>query len=360
MNIPKKNIYLKAYFRNNLGDDMFVRCIAKRYPNTLFRISTSQNYAKAFKSQLNIKNLSSFQYFMDRVSGKILKKRIFKQRVEKKSHATVHIGGSIFIEPENFIVPKQPDAKSNLYIIGCNFGPYKTRAYRNFVYSKLQNSTDVCFRDRYSYNEFSDIAHTRFAPDVLFGYPGYPVPQKGSGVGISVICLDGRPELRYIADVYYNVIAQTIDCCSQEGRAVKLFSFCSDEGDAKAVEEITKRCNCDNVEICKYDGDIDFMLEKLNSCEYIIASRFHAMIIGWVLSKKVFPIVYSDKQLNVIKDTNFMGPYWDLRDTEIYTSNQLFQNMIHSEVFSHVNELKANSEIQFEKLDEYLIGGKKL
>lgn len=354
MSINKKYIYLKAYFRNNFGDDMFVRFIAERYPNTLFKISTCPDYAKAFISQPNIKNLSTFQYFIDRVNSKLFGKAIFKQHIENKSDATVHIGGSIFIEPENFIAPKLSETDSKLYVIGCNFGPYKTKAYRDFVYSKLQKATDVCFRDSYSYIEFADIAHTRLAPDVLFGYPNYPLTKKGNGVGISVICLEERYELNRIADTYYDVIANTIECCTQRGLPVKLFSFCSDEGDTKAIEQIIQRCNSCNVEVCVYDGNIDFFLGKLNECEYIIASRFHAMVIGWVLSKKVFPVVYSDKQLNVIKDVEFKGTYWDLRESEMYTSTQIFNNVIHSDIFDRVDELKIDSEIQFEELDKFL------
>ena len=31
-------VYLKAYYRMNLGDGMFVKCIAERYPEVTFRV----------------------------------------------------------------------------------------------------------------------------------------------------------------------------------------------------------------------------------------------------------------------------------------------------------------------------------
>ena len=31
-------VYLKAYYRMNLGDDMFVKCIAERYPEACMPI----------------------------------------------------------------------------------------------------------------------------------------------------------------------------------------------------------------------------------------------------------------------------------------------------------------------------------
>lgn len=356
MTDKRKKIYLKAYLCKNLGDDMFVRCIAERYPDVLFKIAVSSEQADTFKNLSNITNISTFQYFVDRVSNKFFGKQMFKRYIEKNSDATVHIGGSIFIEPEYFVPPKKIDLNPKLYIIGCNFGPHKTEAYRNFIYSRLQKATDVCFRDKYSYNEFSDIDHVRLAPDVLFGYPDYPVSQKGNGVGISVIDLTVRPELKNMAEKYYRNIAEVVDQLIRNEVPVKLLSFCSTEGDMNAIKKIIEYAETSGVEICEYDGNIDGMLTAINSCEYIMASRFHAMIIGWVLSKKVLPVIYSNKQLNVIRDVDFKGKYWDLREFKNYTSKQLMCDLIQSASLDRVDKLIINSEIQFEKLDGYLNG----
>ena len=117
----KKEIYLKAYFRKNLGDDMFVRCIAQRYPNVSFRICTSSGYAQPFKNLPNIRNAGSLGRFIDRACNKIAGTQIFRQHLEMTADAAVHIGGSVFIEPSHFIAPKTYASHSNLFIIGCNF-----------------------------------------------------------------------------------------------------------------------------------------------------------------------------------------------------------------------------------------------
>lgn len=351
--MSKKKIYLKAYFRKNLGDDMFVRCIAERYPSTSFKICTSSEYAQPFKNLSNVSNLSWLWRFLDRVCNRIVGTEICKKQLEIRADATVHIGGSIFIEPEDFVPPEAYFSNPNLFLMGCNFGPHKTEAYREFIFSRLQKANDVCFRDKYSYDVFSSLPRARVAPDILFGYPNYPAPQKGDGIGISVMRLDSRTELKHMANTYYSVIAQTIDLCAQRGIPVRLFSFCADEGDTKAISEITKHCDVRNVEICKYDGDVDFMLNKLNACEYIVASRYHAMIIGWCLGKKVFPIVYSDKQLHVIEDVQFPGACWDLRIADAYTANKLIDTVYASQPFP-TDKFTLESQRQFKMTDEYL------
>ena len=240
-----------------------------------------------------------------------------------------------------------------MFIIGCNFGPYKTREYRDFVFSTLQKATDVCFRDRYSYEEFSELRHARIAPDILFGYPGYPNTKKGVGVGISVIDPAVHSDLEHIADSYYFTIAKMIDNYAKNGVPVKLFVFCKDEGDGNAVSEIMMRCETNEAEICEYSGDIDATLDQLNSCEYIVASRFHAMIIGWCLSKKVFPVIYSNKQLNVIDDVNYPGPYWDLREKLECTADSIIYSVHKAESFD-VDEYRWYSKRHFDKFGDYL------
>lgn len=48
-------VYLKAYYRMNLGDDMFVKCIAERYPEVTFRVYADRRYLAAFEGIRNIK-----------------------------------------------------------------------------------------------------------------------------------------------------------------------------------------------------------------------------------------------------------------------------------------------------------------
>lgn len=351
--ICKKEVYLKAYFRKNLGDDLFVRYVVERYPQVSFKISADSPFARPFTHFPNIRNLGKPGQLIDKVCNKIIGKQICRQQMEKSARAVVRIGGSVFIEPIPFSPPKRYFVHPNTFMIGCNFGPYKTEAYRKFIISRLEKSKDVCFRDRYSYEMFSFLDNVRVAPDVLFGYPGYPAVQKGCGVGISVMSIDKRPELRHVADKYYNEIAQTLDECARRQIPVKLFSFCEAEGDAEAIREIMARSKTKRAEVCEYDGDMDAILEQLNECEYIVATRFHAMVIGWCLSKKVFPVVYSNKQLNVMQDIGYRGSLWDLKKTEADSDICLMEHIMAARPID-AKDLQQRAQQQFEMLDRYI------
>ena len=85
--IEKKEIYLKAYFRRNVGDDMFVRCLAERYPHVLFKICTHPAFAQPFAQLPNIRNTGKVGQFIDRASNKITGKYIYRQQMEKSARA---------------------------------------------------------------------------------------------------------------------------------------------------------------------------------------------------------------------------------------------------------------------------------
>lgn len=94
---------------------------------------------------------------------------------------------------------------------------------------------------------------------------------------------------------------------------------------------------------------LGIQLRKSNDeeCEYIVATRFHAMVIGWALRKKVFPIIYSKKTLNVIQDVNFHGKYWNLLSGQSYNVESLLMDIIGNENLQDVENEIEESKKQF-------------
>lgn len=92
-----KNIYLKAYMRNNLGDDLFVRTICERYPNTIFHvILTSRNMALESIDNLRIHKPGLFVRFI----RKTFKLDLLEAILRRRTDAMIYIGGSIFMEKD--------------------------------------------------------------------------------------------------------------------------------------------------------------------------------------------------------------------------------------------------------------------
>ena len=208
-----KKVFLYAYDKVNLGDDLFIRFITSRYQDCEFTMISNKVNIENFK---DIKNL----HIIDENSTKInIMNKIhpslfanYQHKLKMKSDAVCYIGGSIFMEGDtwNDVVNWWDFQVNNypFYVLGANFGPYKTEEYRKkmgIVFSKLKG---ICFRDRYSYELFSDIKSARVAPDILFGQKMPGVIEKKKQVFVSVVNCENKSiddiELRKCNDDYYN------------------------------------------------------------------------------------------------------------------------------------------------------------
>lgn len=206
------------------------------------------------------------------------------------------------------------------YLMGANFGPYKDEAYYQQYREIFQNYADVSFREQYSYDLFKDLDNVRLAPDIIFQlkYSGGKAPVvTGKTLAISVIkpsskALDGFDNL------YYEKMKDVAIYFIQQGYDVHFMSFCQHEGDQEAISLILNLIPAElqaHTHAHLYKTDMDEILAVLSGASCIVASRFHAMILGWVFGKPVFPVAYSNKMINVMQDAYFgerirTSPIW--------------------------------------------------
>lgn len=351
--------YIIAYCRQNLGDDMFVQSLVRRYPGILFNCNIAPINGKAFCLEKNLKMPSRLDFFLQRALNK-LKLQVkdqYRRKRAKKSDLVIRIGGSIFIEDPSSSADHRDFSNyhNNEYIIGANFGPYYTDDYLKSVKMNLEGCTDICFRDKYSYNMFKNNTHVRYAPDVLFGYKFYPEYRHGNGVGISVIAAHERTALAQLGEAYYDTIAEVCDLLITKKIPVRLFAFCEREGDMRAIDCILERTsNKDLIEICQYAGNIDGVLTEINACEYMIATRFHAMILAWAMGKKVLPVIYSQKQAHVLDDLSYDGYVWNLLGGELPVAGEIVKQCLAAENTLDMDYLAKNAEKQFAGIDMFL------
>ena len=358
-----KRILITAFSETNFGDDLFVKILCERYPKHQFYINCSRFNDTAYESipNLTIMNRTHFKGMIIHNFKKLLRK--LGIQINFPYHAQVYIGGSIFIEYKNqetishyFNRLHSIKSSPNLpfFIVGANFGPYYTQ---NFLteHKKYFSScvTDLCMRDATSYNLFKELPNIRYAPDIICGYH-LPALKKKNLIVISCIFNDHRDELLdFDNDLYAKKMASLCDFYLSLGKQVCLLAMCKFQQDHTMCERI-KELSLGAVDILEYTGDIEKVITLCASAEYIIASRFHAMVLGWLSQTPVFPISYSNKTVTVIKDYGFNGNYAMIDKFCELSCEEIDENRVNRYLFRDIQQLRMESQNHFLKLDEFM------
>ena len=351
----KKRIFLEMYLKKNLGDDIFLRIISERYPDTYFYTKASNKYLKDFSAD-NIRGASFLWRTINKVFWKLCG---WGNYSERKCAAKVILGGSMFIEKDkdeeklkNELAAKYAKDKP-LFVLGANFGPYKNQFYHDKYEQLFSGARDVCFRDKNSANLFKELKNVRVAPDIIFGLDisKYKISQEKKVI-ISVINLVGRPELESNLDAYENKIADIANMYHEQGYEVVLMSFCKKEGDDEAVKRIIDKVGY-AVKPFYYAGNIDNALEQIASSEVVIGTRFHSIVLGLVFGKKVLPIVYSDKTKNMLNDIGFNK---EIVPVEKISEIQVSGLESRLAEYDNIEKIQKEASAHFLKLDSFIKG----
>ncbi|OMD44115.1 polysaccharide pyruvyl transferase family protein [Paenibacillus odorifer] len=358
-----KKMLIYAYTEFNLGDDLFIKVLCERYPDTQFRICAPSLYKQCFKEIKNLKVYPSDSLFLRGVAFICRRLKIHnlaQKYMADRSDGVVHIGGSIFMQAEHWEEHfKNAEAIRNknkpYYLLGSNFGPYTDKEYYEEHRRIFKDYTDICFREKYSYELFEDLDHVRLAPDIIFQLnPPDLQPEPEDYIVLSVIKPSSKG-LNGFDNLYYEKMKELAIYFIEKGYAVHFMSFCEHEGDQLAIEEIRNLMGSsyeDAIQVHLYKTNMEEVLAVLANSSFIVASRFHAMILGWVLDKPVFPVAYSQKMINVMEDAQYKGLYTDFTTLEQLQPAQVFDSM--TTHYMDVTPQAKHAERHFEHLDTYL------
>lgn len=310
-----KKFLVDVYLAKNLGDDMMLDHLTNSFPNIIFTpFYPGEEYKNFFK---NYKNINPFKYS---TYDKLLRRLKIKNKLNdfnsfaRDYDGLIFLGGGIFREEDYWldvynyrkkIVETFNKNHKKIFWLGCNFGPFQSNKFKENYLNLFKESYDVCFRDIDSYNLFSILENVRYAPDILWDYPIPKVIKKEKQIGISIIDPSHKKGLEKYKAEYINIHKKIIKSFQKEDYSIILFSFCEKEGDLSIAESI--KVGIENIEIVNYQGNIDFFLKKYGSCDFLITSRFHATILGFLYQIPTIPIIYNIKTQNMLKDINFNG-----------------------------------------------------
>ena len=295
-------IYLNAYIAQNLGDDLFLDMLLKRYSNHEFYAITQ------IKNNYSYPNLHLYH---NPFLYKFLKKFRLEKYIANRFDMVVTIGGSMFIENPNTSYDLSM-GKKDRYILGINVGPYETKEYYTAVQNAFRKCKDVCFREKYSYHLFQDLPNVRLAPDIAFGLDTshLTITNRKRAI-ISVISCDYKLKENHnhdgilLASTYESKMVEFIERLIKEEYEIVLLSMCKSQGDSEAVNCIFDKCNQklqDKIQKYEYQGNIEEALNLFADSSLIVGSRLHANIIGLALGKTIIPLVYSDKTIHILED----------------------------------------------------------
>lgn len=355
-----KKILIKAYAQLNLGDDLFIKLLCERYKDVEFYLYATEEYKnlKGIESE-NLKLLysDSFQKkLINKIGRKLGIANVLEDKLCKEMDGVVNIGGSIFMENdfsmEDFKI-RERNLKNgkNYFIMGANFGPYKTEEYLNMYREFFKKCKDICFRDNYSYELFKELPNVRVGKDIVFSIKG----EKKEGEYILFSLILPKKKSGLSEDQYFTNLKNLVFDLVKDGKKVKFISFCSGEGDEEAIEKLSNMIPNEyqkNISKYFYRGDLKEALEVIENSSAVVATRFHAMILGFAFGKKVLPISYSNKMVNVLNDIDFKGKYATFSNFKNLNMEVLNENPRVSE--EQLESLAIDGELHFKELDKFL------
>ncbi len=363
----RKSVMLYGFYGANLGDDLFFEKLITRYPNTMFLVYVTPNYRSFFEKFDNVKFFDVTEarvQKINRIGQKFKIRDLFERLLLARSSATVHIGGSIYQQIGEWELDyKLRECRKRpfkpFYSIACNFGAYKTEEYKQMWRRKFVKFKDICFRDRYSYNLFSDIKNVRYAPDLMFSYEERGIEQIDGSVAISIInpiaAFRDFPQEFCLA--YQDSLVATMNDLTEDNRKVTILGFCPFEGDADYINHLLSLLSDEarqKVEVINYTFDTkDAVLNAMESAEYIIGTRLHSVILGLRMGKKVLPIVYNPKTQNILDDIEYNGLTVTSEDIGNYAEKGFVSALCELEHFG-VSQYGNSEELQFARLDKFL------
>lgn len=362
-----KRIFVDVYLAYNLGDDLFLDILAKKYPGAEFTVNyVGSNYDEFIKRYKNV-NRRKYNY-IDKVLQKLKIKNILTdyKTIAESHDAMVFIGGSIFRDESYHeslykdridILNEFNKLNKPVYVLGANFGPYKRESFLQDYRKFFSKCEDVCFRDTYSYNLFKDMKNVRCEPDIVFqlDLDRFKKKEKKNIIGFSIIDVKHKDGLAKYEEDYINSNVKSIELMISKGYRCCLMSFCEKEGDLKAINSIISRLDNNikkEVYIYEYKGNLEEVFNIISEFKIFITARFHANIISQLVNVPIIPVIYSNKTSNMLKDINL-----DSIMISMENLNQLYDDKILKNSYENLKDIRdisKNATKQFDKLSKFI------
>lgn len=297
----KNDLIIYGYNCKNLGDDlMFAEIINKTDYKRYFFIGHGE-----------------VPHFVNKRIFFIKPGRLMKLRWKLKADFAV-IGGSVLMgassQQKKAIIQKIEWFKWNKvlggrnFIIGANLGPFENEAEYLNLLSNLSLVVDKWFvRDNTSYEMLKRIGiqYLKLMPDIVMGLNKERyISVEDNSIAISVTSVDKDKNSLINPEDYINEIAQIAQYYIDEGRKINFVSF-EDRFDLGPINEVILLLKDykDKVSIIENNGEN--VVKAISSADVVVATRFHAMVLGALFEKKQIIYSYNNKTTQFAKTYGF-------------------------------------------------------
>lgn len=286
--------------------------------------------------------------------------------ISKKADANVYVIGSGFMEGgERGFWKKLTDKlyfKNNLYLLGCNFGPYYSEDYRIEYKNLFSKAKDICFRDSYSYNIFKKLDNVRWESDIVFSYNGDIDMSLSEDIGkyivISAVNLDKDGKVYSNKVEYYKFLSKVSEWYLKRGTKVVFVGFCKKQNDNKAIEGIVENISenfAKQIYVINYpEENILKIMGVFKNAEAVFASRYHAGILGMLFERQTYFLSYSEKVIHVLQDIDEKIKYVDITSPINVSVNDFVSQYGYCISTERLRRIKESANKQFMKLDKIL------
>ena len=191
----KDSMYIFGCIEKNIGDDLFIYTVCNRYPGVRFIISDSAKY-------LVVNNIKNLEYSKDLrkwldysiiETNNPFKKLValiseYRYRLRLKKRDSVYIVGNAFKNMNykgrhqlDWLV-KRIELSKNFYLLSTNYGPANNVKWKDDCAEVFKKMSDVCFRDKDSYDLFKEMKNVRYAPDAVISLKDYVLNHQGPNI----------------------------------------------------------------------------------------------------------------------------------------------------------------------------------
>lgn len=385
-----KNVKLRAYAAANLGDDLFLELICRRYPNVKFHLCASRTFAAHYSYIPNLR-FHSFDTPAVRLAGagyraaagllnRLSVKNLLRQRTTdmamehfyaRRADVNVFITGSGFMNSaeEYDSLPQKMEEERGYYrlhpyLIGCNFGPFAHEEYLQMYRTLFRDTADLCFRDTYSLSLFPMVETARMAADIVFSYPTELVESVPPLMDVPYLLIStanlakDRDEAANHMDDYVAMLRRLVEDRNRRMCHTVFLGFSTHQKDDETIREIL-----DGVEDSRWNHVYNYpeltstqALRLIRDAESVVATRYHAMILALLFGKAVCTICYSEKVRHVLEDIDPGAVYVSLDELAAMTPEHLESERVFQISAETRQKLIASAHTQFRELDKVLSG----